>query len=556
MNCFLSYLRLALVFALLGAPAYAGPVEDCKGDDPARSIEGCTQLITARGSKEMSVASAYNRRGLAYQALGNFDRAIADYSESIRLDAKNFYARVNRGWAFNEKRDYEHALADLNEAIRLNPEYTPSYNQRGNAHRGLGDLDQAIADFSEAIRRNPSYARAHANRGRTLIEKYEYDQAIVELNEAIRLDPRAAPTFNYRGWALNEKKSYNRAFADLNEAIRLDPKYAASYNNRGNTYRARNDFERALADYSEAIRLDPDFTQAYNNRGKLFAILGETERALADFGRVLELPALTAYERQRLEAARERIARLKESPAIQPSTARRVALVIGNSAYANVGTLPNPSNDAHAIALAFRRLGFSDVMEHHDLNLPAMGQALRDFGDRAAGAEWAVVFYAGHGIEMNGTNYLVPIDAQLKRDTHVADEALSLDRVQAKVEAASKFGLVILDACRNNPFLARMVRTGAAKRSVASGLAGTEPEGNVLVVYSAKHGTEAEDGDGQNSPFTKALLAHLEEPGLEVTLLFRRVRDDVRERTEQRQEPFTYGTLGSDLLFFRPGPPR
>jgi uncharacterized caspase-like protein len=101
-----------------------------------------------------------------------------------------------------------------------------------------------------------------------------------------------------------------------------------------------------------------------------------------------------------------------------------------------------------------------------------------------------------------------------------------------------------------------MVRTGAAKRSVASGLAGTEPEGNVLVVYSAKHGTEAEDGDGQNSPFTKALLAHLEEPGLEVTLLFRRVRDDVRERTEQRQEPFTYGTLGSDLLFFRPGPPR
>ena len=102
-------------------------------------------------------------------------------------------------------------------------------------------------------------------------------------------------------------------------------------------------------------------------------------------------------------------------------------------------------------------------MEHHDLNLTAMGQALRDFGDRAAGAEWAVVFYAGHGIEMNGTNYLVPVDAQLKRDAHVPDEALSLDRVQAKVEAASKFGLVILDACRNNPFLARMARTGTAE---------------------------------------------------------------------------------------------
>ena len=136
------------------------------------------------------------------------------------------------------------------------------------------------------------------------------------------------------------------------------------------------------------------------------------------------------------------------------------------------------------------------------------------------------------------------------------DESLSLDRVQAKVEAAAKFGLVILDACRSNPFLTRMVRTGGAKRSVAKGLGGTEPEGNMLVAYSAKHGTVAEDGEGENSPFTRALLTHLEEPGLEVTLLFRRVRDDVREFTQQRQEPFTYGALGSDLLYFKVGPPR
>jgi uncharacterized caspase-like protein len=161
-----------------------------------------------------------------------------------------------------------------------------------------------------------------------------------------------------------------------------------------------------------------------------------------------------------------------------------------------------------------------------------------------------VVFFAGHGIEVNGTNYLLPIDAELKRDTHVADEAVSLDRVQAKVDGASKLGLVILDACRNNPFLARMARTGGT-RSVGRGLANTEPEGNVLVAYSARHGTFAEDGVGEHSPFTEALLAYLEEPGVEVNLLFRRVRDAVRKNTDRRQEPFIYGSLGSEPLYFK-----
>jgi uncharacterized caspase-like protein len=228
-----------------------------------------------------------------------------------------------------------------------------------------------------------------------------------------------------------------------------------------------------------------------------------------------------------------------------------VALVIGNSNYVSVGSLVNPGNDARAVAAALRRLGFAEVMEYHDLDHSKMGRALMDFGDRAVSAEWAVVFFAGHGMEMNGTNYLIPIDAELKSDMHVSDETLSLDRVQAKVQAASKFGLIILDACRNNPFLSRMARTGGAGRSVGRGLASTEPEDNLLVAYSAKHGTVAGDGAGQNSPFTQAFLAYLEEPGLEINLLFRRVRDEVRQRTQRRQDPFVYGTLGRDLLYFK-----
>jgi uncharacterized caspase-like protein len=150
-----------------------------------------------------------------------------------------------------------------------------------------------------------------------------------------------------------------------------------------------------------------------------------------------------------------------------------------------------------------------------------------------------------------GSGVLVPIDAELKRDSHVSDETLSLTQVQAKVDAASKLGLVILDACRNNPFVSRMARTGGATRSIGRGLSPIEPEGNVLVAYAAKHGTTADDGSGKHSPFTEALLANIEEPGLEINFLFRKVRDHVRAKTAKQQEPFLYGSLGSEPLYFK-----
>src|SRR5262249_2930995 len=172
---------------------------------------------------------------------------------------------------------------------------------------------------------------------------------------------------------------------------------------------------------------------------------------------------------------------------IVPPAPKRVALVIGNSNYIAVGQLPNPKNDARAMAATLRRLGFSEVIEQYDVTREMMGQAVKEFGDRAEGAEWALVFYAGHGLEMGGVNYLIPTDAKLVRDTHVPDETVSLTSVQTKVDGATKIGLVILDSCRNNPYLTRMVRTGAAgtSRSVSRGLANIEPEGNMLVVYSA-----------------------------------------------------------------------
>ena len=231
----------------------------------------------------------------------------------------------------------------------------------------------------------------------------------------------------------------------------------------------------------------------------------------------------------------------------QPAFAeKRVALVLGNSAYQSVAPLANPVNDGAVIAATLKDAGFDVVDSRHDLPAAETRRALRDFADRARDADIAVVYYAGHGMEVDGTNYLIPVDAKLERDTDVYDEAFSLDRILLAVEPAKQLRLVILDACRDNPFAKVMKRT-VASRSIGRGLAKIEPTSpNTLIAYSAKAGSTALDGDAQNSPFTIALAKHLTTPGLDVRKAFGFVRDDVLKTTGNRQEPFVYGSLGGD----------
>src|SRR6266508_3845660 len=225
---------------------------------------------------------------------------------------------------------------------------------------------------------------------------------------------------------------------------------------------------------------------------------------------------------------------------------KRVALVLGNSAYRNVAPLTNPINDSAKIAATLKEAGFDVVDSRRDLPAAETRRALRDFADRARDADIAVVYYAGHGIEVDGSNYLIPVDARLERDTDVYDEALSLDRVLLAIEPAKKLRLVILDACRDNPFAKTMKRT-VASRAIGQGLAKVEPTSpNVLIAYSAKAGSTAADGDGQNSPFTSALAHHIVTPGLDVRRAFGFVRDEVLKTTNNRQEPFVYGSLGGE----------
>ena len=233
----------------------------------------------------------------------------------------------------------------------------------------------------------------------------------------------------------------------------------------------------------------------------------------------------------------------------------RIALVIGNSAYRSVARLPNPANDAAAMGDLFKRAGFDDVHIAIDLGVSDLHKELGAFAEKAAGADIAVVFYAGHGIEIGGRNYLIPVDAVLAHDYDVEHETVNLDNILQSLEPTKRLKLVILDACRDNPFAATMKRS-VAKRAISRGLAQPDlqsSESDTLVAYAQRAGAEASDGEGAHSPFTSALLRHLTTPGLDVRFALGKVHEDVLKATDHEQEPFLYGALAGDVLALVPG---
>lgn len=236
--------------------------------------------------------------------------------------------------------------------------------------------------------------------------------------------------------------------------------------------------------------------------------------------------------------------------AILPPKGRRIALVIGNSKYNNAPLLPNPQRDAEMVADALKRTGFAEVTLQTDLGKEALSAALKSFSRSAQSADWAVVYFAGHGMEIGGINYLIPVDATLERDRDVEFEAVPLNQVLNVVAGATALRLVVLDACRINPFANSMKRQ-LATRAVERGFARTEPTPGTLVVYAAKDGEVASDGDGSNSPFSLAFAKNIQKPGIEIGRLFRLVGDDVRIATQGTQTPYTYGALsGRDEFYF------
>jgi hypothetical protein len=233
---------------------------------------------------------------------------------------------------------------------------------------------------------------------------------------------------------------------------------------------------------------------------------------------------------------------------------RRVAFVVGNGAYKNVAQLPNPPVDARAMAAVLRNVGF-EVVEGTNLTRDTMTERLLEFGKKAQGADVAVFFYAGHGIAIGGTNYLLPVDADIKSEMDVKlGAAINIDLTLDQTMSDAKVKLVFLDACRDNPFAAK-IKSNSATRSVSvqSGLAEMKSGEGTLIAFATGPGQTALDGkEGTNSPFTRALIAHITTPGVEIQQAMTEVRAQVNEETSKGQLPWGHTNL-IGAVYLNPG---
>ena len=237
---------------------------------------------------------------------------------------------------------------------------------------------------------------------------------------------------------------------------------------------------------------------------------------------------------------------------------KRVALVIGNGAYKAPLELVNPPEDARAVAQSLSRLGF-EVIQGYDLKGTEMTAKLKDFARAVQGADAALFFYAGHGMQVAGENYLIPVDAVLKSEADLDFDAVKLDTVMRQLLREAKVKIVILDACRDNPLAAQLSRSMGAARSrslnPSAGMAPVDAQNasGTLIAFATAPGTVASDGSSGHSPFTAALLSHLETPNLDIDAMMKRVRGEVSKTTGEHQQPWTNSSLTSEF-FMKSGP--
>jgi hypothetical protein len=239
--------------------------------------------------------------------------------------------------------------------------------------------------------------------------------------------------------------------------------------------------------------------------------------------------------------------------ATQALAERRVALVVGNSQYAYTSTLPNPRNDAEDIAGALARVGF-EVTVGYDLDQIKFAGIVAEFARALDGADVGLFFYAGHGLQIDGKNYLVSTHAKLENTFLVSSETMELDNIIRMMESKAGISLVFLDACRNNPLADNLKRNIAAVNrslSVGRGLAPIAPGQDTLVAFSAASGEVAADGGGRNSPFAASLLRHVTQPGIEISVMLKEVTADVRQATNNVQRPQQFSDMSKTFYFVK-----
>jgi tetratricopeptide (TPR) repeat protein len=442
---------------------------------------------------------------------GDLDAAIDDYTETMRLAPKSWNVRNDRGRTYLKKGDLDLALADFSFALELQPDAVPPRNNRGYAWLQKGDLDKAKADFDEIIRANPNSVLALSRRCYVFIQRRDYDLA--------------------------EK--------DCNAAIAAVSDFQLAYAYRGLLFEGKGEIERARADYEKASKGNGEYDTADDAR----SLASKRLAALASAAPVQPVPVNVASP----SVPSTVIVQPRPSPNADPNTlaGRRVALVIGNSTYANVSRLANPANDARLMAQTLRSLGFRLIGDKAQLDLDKAGldRVVQQFGAESLGADVGLFFYAGHGVQVRGQNYLVPVDANPIREADVDFQMLDANAVLRQMaDAGTKLNLVLLDACRNNPFGGRNLR------ATTSGLAQMQAPEGTLISFATQPGNVALDGNDSDSPYTKSVAEIIRKPGLDVFRTFNEIGLAVTKATGGQQQPWlSLSPIKGDFYFAGPG---
>jgi hypothetical protein len=443
------------------------------------------------------------------------------------------------------------------------------------------------------IKATPANAELKAIRGQVLeILGGDSVAAIAAYSEALDANvEKKAITLNNRARAYFNLAEYGKSIADSTAALAFEPNAHEIYATRASAHVRLKQFDGAVKDYTKALALKPDDQAYHMDRAASYLFLDDLKSAEADLAIVRGFPQVDTAALQRAEAlfAAYRAGGVKQMTALvygdqsaghlqldtapdaaaadklavndtgeaegagskqsldvtlqaPPDLGRRVALVIGNGAYGDGMALPNPPNDAKAMAATLGTLGF-DVVTVIDGTRSAMTEAMYQFATKAEGADAAMVFYAGHGMQVDNVNYLMPIDASLESRADLKHKFIKADTLIDDLASVKGMRMVVLDACRNNP-LSRSIKVKLAamtNRAVdqSAGLADMKAEG-VLIAFATQPNEVASDGVGtQNSPFTTALLKHMQTPGIEIDTMFKRVRTDVSQVTDGVQLPQT-----------------
>jgi len=557
----LDYFRLAglalILLASFGTSADGqGPgAQNCLSEDgtapPEQVLRSCDELLRASPQN----ATAWYRRGAALDNLSRLPEAIESFDAALRIDPQMANALADRGVAHVGLGNRAQALADLTEAIRLRPSAFVYYN-RGTVYYQLANYEAAIADYSEVIRNTPEVDIAYVGRGNAYGALRRHREAVEDLRVAVRMRPSAL-AWRILCWNLAAIEAYSEGLAACGEAAQLDRAHEPhGYRGFINLKLRRHDM--ATRDYEAGLLSNPDDAHLRFGLGLARLGLGRTAEARASFEAALRLDPSVAgwYALYGLTVPSNIFAvpanppqptAFADIPSNSPrSRLPRVALVIGVSNYVTMGNLVNPTNDARAMAAVLRSAGF-EVILLLDPDYRTMMRAVIGFRDRmaAAGERTTGLFYfAGHGIQSRGVNYLIPARPQIRREADLAIEAVSADAVLLQMEeAGAATNILILDACRNMP-LARSFRSGM------QGLAQMQARRGSFIAYSTAPGDVAEDGEGlQNSPFASALVSEIQRPGHALADTFMAVRRAVVAATDGRQTPWESSSMVERFLF-------